>query len=263
MKLFVKELWDLRWRGIVLFVFTLLTGYFVLANHEWFMSMVDISQIEQGLKQAPFLNKILDMETLNRQLLEILNNIDFYVWSQWFGKNLYQLILLAIIILAFPLFARETEQKTHYFLLSHRTRKNIFLNKIMAGFFSIFLIIAAGSILPAMLAPFHGFDFGLLKAFMYALHLTISSLLLFSVVVFFSITFDDVIKPVIASVIVFITLGLAGNMFGMYYLDIYRYMTGVDIFFTDSIQAIALLLILLIALLVLFGSWHIFKNKDF
>ena len=263
MSLLIKELWDLRWRGIILLFLTLLTGYFVLSNYEWFKTVTDIAQIEQGLKQAPFLNQLLDMETLNQQLLELFNNIDFYVWSQWFGKNLYQLILLAIIILTFPLFARETEQNTNYFLLSNRTRKQIFLSKILASFFSIFLIIAAGSILPVVIALFHDFNFSLEQALMYGLQLSISSLFLYSVVVFFSIIFNDVIKPVIASVIVFVALGLMGKISGMLYLNIYRYMTGVDIFFTSSIQTTAMIVIFILALFILMGSWHIFKNKDF
>ena len=175
MSLLIKELWDLRWRGIILLFLTLLTGYFVLSNYEWFKTVTDIAQIEQGLKQAPFLNQLLDMETLNQQLLELFNNIDFYVWSQWFGKNLYQLILLAIIILTFPLFARETEQNTNYFLLSHRTRKQIFLSKILASFL-VYFDNRCRSILPVVIALFHDFNFSLEQALMYGLQLSISSL---------------------------------------------------------------------------------------
>jgi len=126
MNLLFKEFWDLKWRFITLAVITVFTGYFIFANQDLFKNILDINEIQDSIKRTPWLNKFIDSNIITQQIKEIINNTSLYVWSQWFAKNLFQLVLLSSIVLGFPLFAREAEHNTNSFLLNVATRRQIF-----------------------------------------------------------------------------------------------------------------------------------------
>lgn len=258
MSLFKKELWTLRWRWLILNVILILAGYFILAGYETFTSMVDINLLEDAFKQNQLLSKYLQTDLLN----QIINNIDFYVWSQWFGKNFYQLMVISSIILAFPLFARETEQDTHNFLLVGYTRQTVFAAKVAAVLFSLLITVTIGCFMPLIMASAYDFSFGINQFIQYGLHMLTAVFFLCSIVIFFSIVSNDVIKPVIFSLIALFILAIPGFI-GRPALSIYRYMTGTDIFFTGKVQTLAQVFILGLALVVTYISWYVYSRKEF
>ena len=132
MNLLIKEFSELKNRFLVLALLIILMGYFILAYYDFFLSLIDINSIREGLAAFP-LSRYMDTAALIEQLNLMLNDMDFYLWSQWMGKNLYQLIILSTILLGFSSFAREREQETMSFLLSNFSRRHIFLSKILAG----------------------------------------------------------------------------------------------------------------------------------
>ncbi|HCF37980.1 MAG TPA: hypothetical protein DER56_02735, partial [Thermosipho africanus] len=106
---------------------------------------------------APFQNFTINILNENSEAIkkfvgenfvEKLKNWEYYILSQWFGKNFGQFIPILAIIIAFPLFSREYENETITFLLSRQNRKTIFLQKTLLSIFVIFVLITYFSYLP-------------------------------------------------------------------------------------------------------------------
>ncbi|MGI6452815.1 MAG: ABC transporter permease subunit [Syntrophomonadaceae bacterium] len=263
MGLLLKELRELRFRSLVLSVLILATGYLVLAYYDLFRNIMDLAQIEEGLNTVPFLAKYLDKNQLQHQLTQIFNDINLYVWSQWFGKNLYQLILLSTIIIGFPLFARETEHDTNIFLLSHQTRARVFFTKLMASAMALLTLTGIGCLLPVFMASYYGFDFSLQKGLAFWICILVSAWLLHAIVVFLSVVSRDTVIPIIVSVTIFVVLGIPGRVTGLEPINIYRYLAGADVFFSGSIPWLPMLVIMFISMVITYFSWYCYNNRDF
>lgn len=262
MGLLKKELYDLRYRFTSIILLIISAGYFIIAYHDFFISSINIYEIEAALEHS-FLSRFFTPELIMQELEMIISNIDLYIWSQWFAKNFYQVIVLACILFAFPSFSRENEQGTNQFLLMNLTRSQIYTQKLLAGWLALLLSILIGSLLPAILAPFYEFEFSYLLALQYGLHMGIAAFFLYAIVILFSIIFDDTVKPIIASIITFVLLGLIGRLDPQGYIYIYRYMMGVDLFFFQTIAWVALAVILLLAVLIYYLGWKIYSSRDF
>ncbi|KUG03412.1 putative abc-2 type transport system permease protein [hydrocarbon metagenome] len=262
MTLFTKELNDLKARFLILFLLIGISGYLIIVYYGFFISLMDLSTIEEYLALSP-LSRYLDPASLMQQLGLLLNNIDFYVWSQWFGKNLYQFMILSSIVLAFSSFAREAEHNTMSFLLSNFTRWQIFTSKVLAGSILLMLLVAEGCFVPFILAPAGGYSFTLLTASSYMLQMGLAAIFLYAAVIFFSILSKDVIKPIIASIIFLIILSLPRFVEFLSSLYLYRYMTGFDIFIGNGVHYISMLVLTILTTAIFTLAWQIFKKKDF
>lgn len=262
MNLLIKELNELKTRFLLMALLIVISGYFILAYYDFFLSLMDINTIREGLGSSP-LSKYMDTTALIEQLNLLLNDLDFYLWSQWMGKNLYQLIILSSILLGFSSFAREKEQGTMSFLLSNFSRRHIFGSKILAGSILLICLTAMGCWLPWFLAPSLGFSYTFSLAWAYFLHLGIAAIFLYSGIIFFSVLSQDIVKPLILSIFFLILLSLPkfSEQLASWYL--YRYMTGFDIFIGNGIHYLALLLIVLLSAGLLALSWRIFKQQDY
>lgn len=262
MALFNKELMDLRWRFLTLLILLLGAAYLVLGHYELFKSMINIQDIQNSMTQAPWLERFYKGEDIARQLQELMQNQALYVWSQWFGKNLLQLVLLAVILFGFSSLAREREQGTLSFLMANFSRKAIFINKISAGLTATIIFCVLGSALPAIMAPFYDFSFTPLQALQYGLHLTAAAIFLYAVVLMLSIISADVIRPIIGSILIFAVLSIPGRIAALQNLYIYRYMAGTDLFFTGHVQWLAILILLVLSAIIICASWKYYEQAD-
>lgn len=262
MSLFTKELRDLRYRLIILTVFILAMGVFVLGTYELFIQSIDINQITAALDN-PSLNKFLNPETLTKQLTALVNNIDLYVWSQWFGKNFMQLILLASILLGFSAFARETEHNTNSFLLTNFSRSQVFATKIYAGILSMTILVGIGCFLPVAVAAFKSFDFNLIESLKYLVQILPGALLCYAIIIFFSVLSTDVVKPIILGIITFALLSVPGRIDSLKGVYVYRYLAGTDVFFNGHINLLAVIIISLITLLIFLAAHRLYRGKNF
>ncbi len=262
MNLFIKEVNDLKTRFLALFLLIGISGYFIIVYYDFFISLMNINTIKDALEISP-LSRYMDTGAIMQQLALLLNNIDFYVWSQWFGKNLYQMIILSTILLAFSSFAREAEQNTMSFLLSNFTRRQIFTSKILAGGILLMLLVTEGCFLPLMLAPGSGYSFTVVKACSYLLQMVSAAMFLYAAVILFSVLSKDVIKPIIAAIILLMVLALPRLIKFLSSLYVYRYLSGYDIFVGNGVHYISVLLFILITAALFTLSWQIYKKKDF
>lgn len=262
MSLFAKELWELRYRLTVMFVLIIVAGIFILGYYELFQKSVDIAQIEWGIRNS-ILSNFINPEVIIRQIDELTSNIDLYVWSQWFGKNFMQLILLSTILLGFSSFARETEHETNSFLLTNFTRAQAFWTKIYAGTVSLVIIVGLGCLVPAIIALFKPFQFNLIMSLQYFIQILPAALCLYALIILFSVLAKDVVKPIILGIATMILLSLTSHIPLFKGLYIYRYLTGADIFIHNQISVLAVIIISIMAMAVLFLARHLYMTKDF
>lgn len=262
MNLLIKELNDLKNRFLLLFLLIGISGYLIIVYYDFFVSLMDISTIQDALALSP-LSSYMDTEAIIQQLALLLNDMDFYLWSQWFGKNLYQIIILSTVLLAFSTFAREAEHNTMNFLLSNFTRRQIFKSKILAGSMLLILLIAEGCFLPLFLATDAGYSFTLLTACSYWLQMVSAAMFLYATVILFSVLSKDVIKVIIASMFFLILLSVPKFIKLLSSLYLSRYMTGFDIFVGNGIHYPSILILILMTTAIFMLTWRIFQNKDF
>ncbi|QGU00712.1 hypothetical protein SYNTR_2118 [Candidatus Syntrophocurvum alkaliphilum] len=262
MNLFFKEAWDLKYRFLFLIALLIGLGYFILAHYDYFLRFVDITQIEAALRHS-ILVRYLPPELLIEQIQQLMKSIDLYVWSQWFGKNFYQIILLGIILLGFSTFARENENDTNSFLLSNLTRGNVFLTKISVGISMLIVLILIGCSLPAILAPYYEYSFSWALVLKYSLQMTIVSIFLYGLVILLSIISKDVIWPIIGSIIFFILLSVPGRIEALQQLHVYSYMVGTNIFFLNTIAIAPMIVIAILTVMLFYLNLYIYSKKNF
>ena len=101
-----------------------------------------IGVAENALSQS----QISGLEGLQEVLGKIREDFNFNAYSQWFGKNLGQLVPIFSIIIGFPIFSREVERKTIYFLLTKQRRRRVFRVKYFLGLFAVTALIFCSSL---------------------------------------------------------------------------------------------------------------------
>ncbi|MDI3495883.1 MAG: type transport system permease protein, partial [Pseudothermotoga sp.] len=138
-----KEFYDMRLRTFVI-LFLGIGLFFTLAP----LQNITVEMLKQ-YSQAENLPKSLE-KFFPKGIVENLSDWNFYIYSQWFGKNLGQMIPILAIIMAFPLFSRENENGTIEFLLARRSRKEIFLSKSLLASFVLFSQMIVFSLLPGI-----------------------------------------------------------------------------------------------------------------
>ncbi len=254
MKLVKKEIDDIKWRFVTIIVILFFTFLIVVGGQHFLSS---ISSLSLSFLKNSVLGKIIKPETFLEQIELMKRSKDYYIWSQWYGKNLYQFLLLAIILYGFSTFAREIERKTIYYLLSLLPRRKVFFEKSLVGLCVISITTLIGGCFPLFL----GFKFSMM------LKLTLSllsvSLFLYMVVLFLSIVTGDDLKTFIWSLVIFFIFGIPGFFRGLSAFNIYRYMTGIDIFVRHLFPWGPIGIIFLLSAIFYFINLRIFLKREF
>ncbi len=82
-----------------------------------------------------------------KALLPKLNDLNFFVLSQWFGKNLFEFAIFFGVINSIGAFAGETERKTAIFLFSRPISRTRVL-------FIKYAVILTGTLIPILLSTY-------------------------------------------------------------------------------------------------------------
>ncbi|QIV78148.1 ABC transporter permease subunit [Fervidobacterium pennivorans] len=143
-----KEFYDMKVRFFGVLIVTIALFFIVAPFQKFTVSILE------GYSGNPQLEKFLPGAMLSK-----LKEWNFYINSQWYGKNFGQMIGIIGIIMAFPLFAREFENETIVFLLVRKPRKWIYFNKVFAGAIATLIVMLVGSILPAIYSAVAGKEY--------------------------------------------------------------------------------------------------------
>ncbi len=254
MKLLKKEIDDIKWRFVIIIAILFFT-FLIVAEGQHFLS--SISPFSLSFLKNSILGKIIRPETLLKQIELMKKSKDYYIWSQWYGKNLYEFILLAIILYGFSTFAREIERKTIYYLLSLLPREKVFFEKSLVGLGTLFMTTLIGGAFPLILG------FKLSMMFKLTLSLLSVSLFLYMIVLFLSIVTGDDLKTFVWSLVIFFILGIPEFFKSVSFFNIYRYMTGVDIFVRHLFPWAPIGMISFLSIVLYFINLRLFLKREF
>lgn len=251
-----KELHDVRVRFLGTLIVCLALFFTVAPFQKLSVSMLE------GYEASPQARGIFE-KLLPKGFVEKLKEWNFYINSQWFGKNFGQLVPIIGIIIGFPLFAREIERETIGFLLARKSRSWVFKTKVITGLVAVLTIISISSVLPSVYSVLvrkqydHGVVFG------FFVHSLFGAVFWYAVAVFFSVIFDDQVKPLLASLGVLAVTTAAGLLKPLRFLNTYAYSLGSDVFRTGGPNWAYTGSLLVIASVVIFASGLIFGRRDF
>ncbi len=240
-----KEFYDMRTRSILTLIIMTLIFFSIAPLQNYAIKM--LHKYEDQLKGYN---------------ITLLNDWSFYIYSQWFGKNLGQLIPIIAIIFAFPLFSREYENGTIEFLLARKDRRQIFLEKFFAGLLILVFEIALFSILPALYSLVFSkpLNYGLTWKFL--VQSEIGAILWFSVAFITSVFYNDQVKPIILSLGILGITTAAGFIRPLRFLNTYTYVLGNNIFKGDSVDVARTLGFLIVSSILIYFAYKVFEKKE-
>ncbi len=252
MRLLYKEFNDSKVRFFSILLVTIALFFFVAPFQKYAVTMISESA------QDPVLQKM----GITEQFIQKLKDWNFYIFSQWFGKNFGQMIPILAIIMGFPLIARERENETLDFVLTRVSRKEVFFTK---AFFCMVLlagIITVGSFLPSIYSLFLGKEIMNEYAFKFYVHTLVSSIFWYTVSVFFSVIFNDQVKPLLASFGLLAVTTTLGLLKPLSFLNTYKYVLGYNIFEKGNIDVKMTVGLLIISAVILVVSERLFENLE-
>ncbi|PNR94575.1 ABC transporter permease subunit [Petrotoga sp. 9PWA.NaAc.5.4] len=243
-----KEFLDIRLKVII--IFALMIGIFFT-----FAPFQDFT-VSMFSEELPSVEKYL-----GDNFVENLKDWNFYITSQWFGKNFGQFVPIISIILAFSLFSREYERATIEFLVARLPRRKIFINKLLVSIITLLIIMFTLSILPSIYSIITAKDFNHSLIFKFMIPVLTGGFFWYSVTLLFSVLFNAQIKSLFASAILLTITTTLGFIKPLGFMNTYKYILGSELFH-DGVNWIYTIILLLIGVVCIFFAYYTFEKKE-
>jgi len=223
---FKKELLEIRKKMIWgLIIFCILAAslplLYPMVTSTEFVPADDLNTMPSGFSKGVLIELIERMR----------NDYNFYLWSQWDGKNLPQAAVIMAIILGMGIVSNEYKRKTALFLLARPiSRIGILGNKFAAGIISLAIIIFISTLTMLFTAWLTGkhFDWGTQMTF--ALPSFFGSVLVFAFTAFFSSFASGALAAAAGGLAVTVCSVLSSYFLKSDILNILMHMAGVRFF---------------------------------
>ena len=194
----------------------------------------------------------------------IFGSFDNYVWSNWFGKNLYQMSTLFLVLLGMGTIAAETSRGTAGFLLTKPIRRRaVLFSKWLASAvgFAVIAIVTTLLLYPLAVLSRHTLGMGRLLA---SLPLTLSTgLVILSLAALASVIFDDQVKAGGAAAVVLILLSIPSWFQRIKKWSLFYYLSAQPVLENNSPHWLLVLLMLAIAAALYTLAVGALERKDF
>ena len=255
--MFYKEINDIKIRLIVIIALLLisLVTFIVLKPYSTDLIKSLYSEVEEF---PDFLKSIFgDESTLSK-----FEDNNYYLLSQWQGKNLGQFIPMVILIITFPLISKEYDKKTIYLLLSRINRNKLFLKKYFFGLIvSIFTISILVFLGPIFMNLF-GYKTGYNSTFLIYIQELFSIIFLYNLFFLFSIIFKEQIKVLILGILICLSIPFFSFINPISFLNIYPYLFGHNILNGNNVDWIYSFVLLFLSFVLFYVSKIHFCKKE-
>jgi ABC-type transport system involved in multi-copper enzyme maturation permease subunit len=219
---------------------------------------VDNDQMEQ----LPQFMKDLISDGLNTERLK--TDDQFFLLSQWFAKNFGQFLPFFALIIAFPVFSRETEKKTIYFLLAKKNRRDVFDGKVFSSYSIMIILVLFFSFLAPVVMMLFGYDVNFNKElFQMIAQQLVAVSFFYSVFILFSIVFNDQLKPVILGIILLVIMPFTSMIKGISWMNLYPYILGNTVLKSGDFDWISTSVLLSLTVFMYFLGKKLFLKKEF
>src|SRR6056297_122082 len=261
--MFNKTMMEMKFRIIIFGLFFIMMIVVLIATRPFIDEMFSQMNFDSEQMEAmPEFFKNILAET--SQLSKMVEDDQYFLMSQWYSKNFGQFLPLFVLIMTFAIFAREVDKGTIFFLLAKKNRPAIYWGKVFPGY----LVVIGMTAVCAFVAPIAMMLSGYSVAFTSELFMIIVQQLIgvtffFSLFLFFSILFNDQIKPVLAGIIVIVGLPFLSLFESTKWLNPYPYILGQSVISKGTFEGVYSLALLVISGAIIWMSLELFKKKEF
>ncbi|HUM23151.1 ABC transporter permease subunit, partial [Mesotoga prima] len=219
--MFYKEIHEMKLRVIIMFIVLLVSLVTTVALRPYAAQMME--EMTAQLEEMPdFLKSLMgDVSGLTR-----LNDDNYYLLSQWHGKNYGQFLPFVVLLIAFPIFAKEFDKKTIYFLLSRKNRNEVFRTKYLAGLGALLIITTVLSLLGPIAMNLAGYSTAFGDTLKVLLQQLVGASFFYSLFTMISIMSRDQVKPVVAGILIVLGLPILGMIDALSWLNPYPFILG-------------------------------------
>ena len=192
-----------------------------------------------------------------------MSDFTLYMWANWYGKNLYQVLVIYAVVVGMAQVAGEVDRNTAGFLFSKPLgRSTIYRAKFTAGATGMLGVMTAATLLTFLAAQVAGHDLPAL--FLAGLVVNAAGLLvIYSLALMFSVLLDDQLKAGAAAFGAALALGIPGWVPGCGMYSLYRQMHAWPVYAGDGFQIPAMVIMLLATWAFYRVGLAILMNKDF
>lgn len=228
--LWKKEIHSGSWKVLAGLPILILFAIFIVFSYDLISRLMDTAPIP----------KIFQGEIAK------LQDYQYYIWSQWFGKNFYQIGSLLTLFFGATIVSSEVSKKTVHFLLTRPiTRARVFTIKYVVSLGALMLTTVMGTAALYLLVLADGKEVSLTLMAQNTIAAAAGFSVLYSVAVLFSTIFDRSIKSVAAAGFTALLLSIPGFFPKLRGYTLFYHMQGVDIIAGRGFPLIALFVMLL------------------
>ena len=255
--MFYKEIHEMKLRVVIMFVVLLISLITTVALRPYAAQMME--EMTPQLEEMPdFLKNLMgDVSGLSR-----LNDDNYYLLSQWHGKNYGQFLPFVVLLIAFPIFAKEFDKKTIYFLLSRKNRNEVFRTKYLAGLGAVLTITVVLSLLGPVAMNLSGYSTAFADTLKVLLQQLVGVTFFYSLFTMISIMSRDQVKPVVAGVVIVLGLPILGMIDTLSWLNPYPFILGSSAAQKGTIDWIYLVSLLAVTAVLTAIDYKVFEKKE-
>ncbi len=251
--LFWKEMRDARWIIVVGLVIAVLTGVSLPLLFDYLAGLMS------GVPLPEWVRGTAEAQTANYRL---------YIWSNWYGKNLSQYVLvLAVIIGATALAGERGRGSLEFTLTRPLSRGAVFATKVAAGAAALAIIVVVSTVatLVSTLVAGRAVDpwwfLGGLAAFL------AGSLTLHALALVFSARMVDAVKAGVAAIVVALVLTVPGYFPATTKYSLFYHMASGKAAMAPSVLAggawVSVLVLAAAAAALYYAAFRLFEGVDF
>lgn len=183
-----------------------------------------------------------------REQMALFKDFRFYLWSQWFGKNLYQMGSFIAILFGFNMISSEVSRKTMHFLLAKPIRRqDVFKIKYIVNYAALVLVAVISTAVLYVSAVAVGRGYPLLQLIENTIIAVAGMGVVFSIAVYFSTVFDRPMKSFVVSFLVALALAAPGFSQALVRFSVYYQMAGPGIFKGEGFPLLPLAVFVLVS----------------
>lgn len=176
--------------------------------------------------------------------VKMFSNFSYYVWFNWFGKNLFQIVSMLALIFGAGLISAEVSRKTIHFLLTKPiSRRQVFAVKYFMTLASLAVVVVISTAVLYIAVSLTGHSLPLLKLLQNSLVAMTGFALIYSIAVYFSTLFDQTLKSFLASLVVVVLLSVPSYFTSFKTFSLYYQMSGLAIYKGEGFPYVPFLVI--------------------
>ena len=247
-----KEISDLRLRWLII-LFLVVATVFTLPLARQMVTSVDLSSMPESFQK---------MINLPFDFTSKMKDWNFYMLSQWQGKNFGQFIPIIAVILIFSSISKERENGTLDFLVTRQGRKKVFMAKYSVSIISALTLVFIANMLVFPVSLINGQSMSVSPVLKFTLVGLVATFFWSSMAFFFTTIFTEQVKPLIFSLIAVFGEIIFSYVKPLKFLNTYSYILGSDILYKGTFSVPYSLVLVAIGAGLSFITYKIFMEYD-